>query len=118
MNTYRSRCQDCICLVEGDNGVWVCDELNQKVEEVKDCPQGLELKEVGLTRIDPTLKQFSQHPCTHWEMRDDDEYCVFFGKPLFDPSLHCNPQCPAYDPWDCSLEELIYSQKIDALGAP
>ena len=51
MNSYRSRCEDCVCLVEGDNGEWVCDELNQKVEEVKDCPEGLELKEAASTPL-------------------------------------------------------------------
>ena len=51
MNIYRSRCQDCICLVEGDNGEWVCDELNQEVEQVKDCPEGLELKKVASTSL-------------------------------------------------------------------
>ena len=51
MNSYRSRCEDCICLVEGDNGEWVCDELQKKVEEVKDCPQGLELNQVASTPL-------------------------------------------------------------------
>ena len=51
MNIYRSRCEDCICLVEGDNGEWVCDELNQEVEQVKDCPEGLELTKVASTSL-------------------------------------------------------------------
>ena len=55
----------------------------------------------------PTLEQFSQHPCTHWEMRDEKECCVMFGKTFDDPNLNCTPQCSAYDPWDCYIEELL-----------
>ena len=55
----------------------------------------------------PTLLQFSEHPCTNWEMRELEEYCVRFGKALDDLELHCNPRCPAYDPWDLTVEELL-----------
>ena len=55
----------------------------------------------------PTLEQFSQHVCTHWEMLEQGEGCVMFNKVLTDPSLHCNPQCPAYEPWDCTIDELL-----------
>lgn len=30
-----------------------------------------------------------------------------FDKALDDPELHCNPGCPAYDPWDITVEELL-----------
>lgn len=35
----REFCRDCICLVEGDNGEWVCDECQKTVEEVAECPE-------------------------------------------------------------------------------
>ena len=30
-----------------------------------------------------------------------------FGKTFDDPNLNCTPQCSAYDPWDCYIEELL-----------
>ena len=30
----RCNCADCVCLVEGNNGEWICDEVNKPVEEV------------------------------------------------------------------------------------
>ena len=38
----REFCENCICLVEGDNGEWVCDECQQTVEEVAECPESEE----------------------------------------------------------------------------
>lgn len=39
---YRlERCRDCICLVAGDNGEWICDECGRCCSEVEDCPEGL-----------------------------------------------------------------------------
>lgn len=35
----REFCANCICLVEGDNGEWVCDECQKTVEEVTECPE-------------------------------------------------------------------------------
>ena len=37
----REFCRDCVCLVEGDNGEWVCDECQKTVEEVTECPEGM-----------------------------------------------------------------------------
>ena len=58
-------------------------------------------------RNHPTLEQFSHHPCIHWEMRGEGEYCTAFGKLLDALELCCNPTCPRYDPLDCHLEELL-----------
>ena len=38
----RMRCQNCICLVEGDEGEWRCDELDRPYCEVEECPEGVE----------------------------------------------------------------------------
>ena len=38
----REFCTDCVCLVEGDNGEWICDECQMPVEEVEKCPEGEE----------------------------------------------------------------------------
>lgn len=35
------RCRDCICLVAGSNGEWICDEAERPCSEVKHCPEGL-----------------------------------------------------------------------------
>lgn len=35
----REFCMDCVCLVEGTNGEWVCDECQKTVEEVEVCPE-------------------------------------------------------------------------------
>ena len=34
----RAFCADCICLVEGESGEWICDELEEKIENVQQCP--------------------------------------------------------------------------------
>lgn len=39
---YRlERCRDCICLVAGDNGEWICDECERLCNEIGDveCPE-------------------------------------------------------------------------------
>ena len=38
----REFCTDCVCLVEGEHGEWICDECQKKVEEVKKCPEELD----------------------------------------------------------------------------
>lgn len=35
----KEYCQDCVCLVEGDNGEWVCDECQKPIDEVEYCPE-------------------------------------------------------------------------------
>jgi len=65
----------------------------------------------------PTLEQFSQHPCLHWARHDNEAYCTMYDKPLTDPDLGCQPQCPHYDPWDCSVEELSQQSKPNQLPA-
>ena len=35
------RCRDCICLVAGSNGEWICDEAERTCSEVEHCPEGL-----------------------------------------------------------------------------
>jgi hypothetical protein len=35
------RCRDCICLVAGRNGEWICDEAERPCSEVEHCPEGL-----------------------------------------------------------------------------
>ena len=66
----------------------------------------------------PTPEQFSQHPCEHFQMNEGEEYCTMFGKDLYDPSLHCDPQCPKYDPWDCPLEMLLEEKILNETGRP
>lgn len=35
----KEQCQDCVCLVVGDNGEWVCDECQKPCSDVKRCPE-------------------------------------------------------------------------------
>ena len=35
----KEQCQDCVCLVAGDNGEWICDECQTPCEDVKRCPE-------------------------------------------------------------------------------
>lgn len=35
----REQCQDCVCLIEGFNGTWICDECQQPCVEIKRCPE-------------------------------------------------------------------------------
>lgn len=37
----KCNCENCVCLVEGNNGEWICDEVNKPIEEVKHCPEGI-----------------------------------------------------------------------------
>lgn len=32
-------CQDCVCLVEGPNGEWICDEKGMEIGEFNHCPE-------------------------------------------------------------------------------
>lgn len=38
----KCTCENCVCLVEGNKGEWVCDEVNKPIEEVTHCPEGIE----------------------------------------------------------------------------
>ena len=35
----KSHCADCVCLVEGPNGEWICDEAGVKISELSHCPE-------------------------------------------------------------------------------
>ena len=35
----KKECKDCVCLVEGKNKEWVCDELNKPIKEIDFCPE-------------------------------------------------------------------------------
>ena len=35
----KETCTDCICLVEGNAGEWVCDEAQKPIEKVEICPE-------------------------------------------------------------------------------
>ena len=35
------RCQDCACLVAGENGQWVCDECQDLCKNIADCPENM-----------------------------------------------------------------------------
>ena len=35
----REDCADCVCLVEGNAGEWLCDECQKVIEEVEKCPE-------------------------------------------------------------------------------
>ena len=38
----RDQCRHCASLVEDEAGRWVCDESGEPVEQVKECPYGME----------------------------------------------------------------------------
>ena len=38
----KCNCKNCVCLAEGNNGEWICDEVNKSIEEVVNCPEGIE----------------------------------------------------------------------------
>ena len=35
----REQCEECICLVSGFNGAWVCDECGISCEKLTRCPE-------------------------------------------------------------------------------
>ena len=35
--TAEERCADCIALVEGENGEWICDECGKNIYDVEEC---------------------------------------------------------------------------------
>ena len=35
--TKLERCSDCICLVEGENGEWICDEYEERCDAIDKC---------------------------------------------------------------------------------
>jgi len=43
VDKYIQRCQDCVALVEGDCGEWICDYTLDEIHDIEDCPEGLEL---------------------------------------------------------------------------
>jgi hypothetical protein len=42
MDNKKERCRDCICLVQGDNGEWICDEKQMEINSVERCPEGMD----------------------------------------------------------------------------
>lgn len=36
-------CANCICLVEGNNGEWICDEVGKPIEKIENCPEASEI---------------------------------------------------------------------------
>lgn len=41
VDSHKSRCRDCACLVEGNDGSWCCDELEKDIHNIQDedCPE-------------------------------------------------------------------------------
>ena len=35
----KEHCRDCVCLVEGPNGEWMCDEAGVEISEMYHCPE-------------------------------------------------------------------------------
>ena len=35
----KTHCKHCICLIEGENGDWICEELQKKIEDILECPE-------------------------------------------------------------------------------
>ena len=35
----EERCRDCVCLAEGENAEWVCDELGKPCKDIEKCPE-------------------------------------------------------------------------------
>ena len=40
-------CKDCVCLVDGVKGDWVCDERSKPIDKVNNCPEGLSGLAIG-----------------------------------------------------------------------
>lgn len=38
----KCNCANCVCLVEGNSGEWICDEANKPIEELEHCPEGID----------------------------------------------------------------------------
>ncbi len=36
----REICQDCICLVSDTDDNWICDQVEKKVSDIEECPEG------------------------------------------------------------------------------
>ena len=47
----RRDCRDCVCLLERDNGEWICGESDKIVERVAVCPEGVKIDEEHLERF-------------------------------------------------------------------
>ena len=41
----KEYCKDCVCLIEGNNEEWVCDEKGVEISKIKRCPETGELEE-------------------------------------------------------------------------
>lgn len=41
----KEYCKDCVCLIEGNNEKWVCDEKGVEISKIKRCPETGELEE-------------------------------------------------------------------------
>jgi len=35
----KKDCRDCVCLIEGEKGEWICDELDRKISKIDECPE-------------------------------------------------------------------------------
>lgn len=39
LEEMKERCQDCACLIEGEDGEWVCDETGKRCIDIEKCPE-------------------------------------------------------------------------------
>jgi len=35
----KSDCKNCACLVEGEDGEWICEQLNEYIGTIQTCPE-------------------------------------------------------------------------------
>lgn len=35
----KNDCRHCICVIEGNNKEWVCEELNKPIKDIDECPE-------------------------------------------------------------------------------
>ena len=47
----REFCRNCICLVTGNDGEWICDEVQKEVEDIMECPEQPKTRTLNLTCI-------------------------------------------------------------------
>ena len=35
----KTDCEHCVCLVQNDEGQWICNELDRPIDEIDECPE-------------------------------------------------------------------------------
>lgn len=77
----KAFCTDCVCLVEGDKGQWICDVTEKEISDMDYCPE-----------IEAKCRN-----CIYLGERNDMTYCNCGDSPEYDSSVTDNDSCECFE---------------------